>query len=465
MEIRFQAQEYQADGRFRRADYEYRGSPEQGWEVLRQGACVLRLGPGYEPVESLLCGICATDLARRHLPFPLPQITGHEVVGRHGGRRVVVEINASHRARGVTPLRCLYCEQGLDSHCPQRLTLGIDRLPGGFAPWLLAPRAGIHALGEEVSDEAAMLVEPLAAVLQAVHLDPPRPGERVAVLGPRRLGLLLLAALVDYRERQGLDFHLSALARHKDLRRASRRLGADEALDPGGLAARPCYDHVFDTTGSPSGLALALLLSRARVHLKSTHGQPCFGLHQLTRLVIDEITLLPALPPELAAGAEQAVYCSPALARSLSRELAGQRVYSGELAAAGDWLRRNGQAIPLGRFDVAIVADLAQADALLRAGLLRPRGHLVCLPGDEAGPGNPLRHALVRGVTVTSSRCGSFPEAIAMLRRRPDLAQALVAELVTHRFAAGAIEQAFALAADSRRARKVAIYHTALPRG
>jgi D-arabinose 1-dehydrogenase-like Zn-dependent alcohol dehydrogenase len=33
------------------------------------------------PLKNRYCGICTTDLKRHCLPFPLPQIIGHEIVG------------------------------------------------------------------------------------------------------------------------------------------------------------------------------------------------------------------------------------------------------------------------------------------------------------------------------------------------------------------------------------------------
>src|SRR5207249_2809327 len=107
--------------------------------VVREGREHLRLGPGYRLLRVSRCGVCATDLARRQLPFPLPQVTGHEVVAvADDGTPVVVEINASHAARALPPdAWCADCRRGLGTHCPDRLVLGIHDLPGGFGPWLL----------------------------------------------------------------------------------------------------------------------------------------------------------------------------------------------------------------------------------------------------------------------------------------------------------------------------------------
>jgi len=102
--VGFDALEYCADDAFQPARYVFRERPGGGWQVERNGRDHLLLGAGYRLLRTRACGVCSTDLDRRFLPFPLPQITGHEaVVEDEAGRRFVVEINASHRARNEAP--------------------------------------------------------------------------------------------------------------------------------------------------------------------------------------------------------------------------------------------------------------------------------------------------------------------------------------------------------------------------
>ncbi|HEB51821.1 MAG TPA: threonine dehydrogenase, partial [bacterium] len=224
IDLTYEALDYRRDRTFVRAGYRVRGSTERGFEVVRDGAPLLSLGPGFRPLRVMRCGVCSTDLARHLLPFDLPQVIGHEVVAvDEGGRRFVVEINASHLARGV-PHDCAICRAGLATHCPDRVTLGIDRLPGGFGPWILAPVGACVPVPDDIGDEDAVLVEPLAAALQAVTTIAPRPGERIAVLGPRRLGMLVVASLASLRG----GFTIAAIVRDPDLAPLARSCGADE---------------------------------------------------------------------------------------------------------------------------------------------------------------------------------------------------------------------------------------------
>src|SRR5678815_2230483 len=95
--ITFDAMDYRSDQTFARAHYRFDGDAASGWRVERNGSPLLQLGPGYRLLRVRLCGVCSTDLARHHLPFPLPQVIGHEVLATDAdGRRFVVEINASH---------------------------------------------------------------------------------------------------------------------------------------------------------------------------------------------------------------------------------------------------------------------------------------------------------------------------------------------------------------------------------
>ncbi|MEQ9362624.1 MAG: threonine dehydrogenase, partial [Leptospirales bacterium] len=300
--IQFQAPEYQADGSFSDARYEYEGDEQQGWILRRNDEEFDRLGPGYTPVESMYCGVCSTDLARRFLPYPLPQVIGHEVVGTKAGRPVVVEINASHQARGIADDQDPY-NSIMHPHDPRRITLGIDRLPGGFAPVLLAPLHAVIPVPESVSPLVASLTEPFAAALQGVESTHPRPGDRVAVLGPRRLGSLIIAALAGFRKQSGIDFEIIAVARHQHLLDLCLELGADSGVNLATDEAskyKQAFDIVYDTTGKPEGFAVALEMTRRVLHLKSTNGQEVMGLKHLTDMVVDEIALLPAKTEHLA---------------------------------------------------------------------------------------------------------------------------------------------------------------------
>ena len=477
-EIRFEAPEYNADGSFTTAQFLFKGDLENGWQIARNDQPHLRLGPGYIAVRNRRCGVCSTDLARRFLPYPLPQVIGHEVVAEHDGQPVVVEINASHKARGHEWERCAWCAGGMDSHCPERITLGIDRLPGGFAPWLLAPQHAVIPIPEGVDPLAANLTEPLAAALRGVEVTWPHEGERVAVLGPRRLGALAIAALAGFRKERQISFTITALTRHEHLGVMAKGLGADDVIDPNDGLADGSYDVVFDTTGTPDGFELALRLANRAVHLKSTHGREVMGLNHLSDLVVDEQAILPCRPESLdyhwpgetqegqPPRANPNVYVSPSVPKEMLRHLAvidPHRFHRLPPEQAWFYLQQPcalTEGSPVPRFDLAIAGSLADLDTIIRpnggpsGSLLRPGG-AVMLVAEEV---NALSDAVCRrGLEIHTSRCGDFRAALEVMQKNPAIAATMRDNMITHRFTLDQIDKAFAIAADSSKSVKVVV--------
>jgi len=241
--------------------------------------------PGEALVRVRLAGVCNTDLelVRGYMSFR--GVPGHEFVGEVVqcesapewiGQRVVGEINA---ACG----QCETCRAGRPTHCPHRTTLGIAGRDGAFAEYLRLPIANLHRVPENVPDEAAVFVEPLAAaceITQAVHI---RPTDRVAVLGDGKLGLLCAQVL----QLTGCD--LLVIGHHEESLEILRRRGIQTTRRAD--IPMSAYDVVVEATGTPEGFATARQLVRPRgtIVLKSTyHGAVDANL---TRVVVDEVTL------------------------------------------------------------------------------------------------------------------------------------------------------------------------------
>lgn len=463
-DIRFQALEYTIRGGFQPAEYTFIGQEGIGWEILRNGVPHLTLGQGYRLLKSRVCGICATDIDRRFQPFPLPQIIGHEVVTEdlEGGGRFGVEINDTPYYRGEQG-DC-FGDAGLPTHTPGRMVLGIDRLPGGFGPYILAPHGAIVSV-DDFADDTAVLIEPLAAAMQAVIASPPGQGSRVAVLGPRRLGALLIAALHAYRGMSGTSFSIHALARRRDLLDISLKLGADAGIDLSqDDRTQDQFDIVYDTTGTVSGFELALTLTHREIHLKSTNGQPMCGLNNLTALVVDELALLPYTPENLSFHwpqedrGNQTIYCAPGV-RDVPAE--DHTLYGGDTATADATLSGSDFVGRLPRFDLAVASSQAEIDAIIRPSrlhensLVRPRGGIL-FKGDPGS--NPLLNFLAQGGRLRSSRCGDFHTTMKIMRSQKKVADNLAHYLISHCFPVRELETAFSYAQD-KRACKVIVKH------
>ncbi len=233
-------------------------------------------GPDEVLIRVLLAGVCATDLeiVRGYLRFA--GVPGHEFVGvvldgppALHGRRVVADINCPCGA-------CDACRAGQGRHCPHRTVLGIAGRDGAFAELLTVPAANCHVVPEEVSDDAAVFAEPLAAaahVLDAVTLTPQT---RVAVLGTGRLGLLVAQVLrAACQAAPPGPGAVHVIGRNPRTLALCRTWGL-EAVALRDLPPQAAYDVVVECTGAPGGLRLALRLTRPQgtIVLKSTYAEP-----------------------------------------------------------------------------------------------------------------------------------------------------------------------------------------------
>jgi threonine dehydrogenase-like Zn-dependent dehydrogenase len=236
-------------------------------------------------IRVLLAGICRTDLEVLRGYRDFTGIPGHEFVGVVDGpadspwlgRRVVGEINIACGS-------CDLCRRGLDRHCRHRQVLGIKNRAGTFAQYLTLPAGNLHAVPENLPDEAAVFTEPLAAALAVPAAAPHLAESRALVVGDGTLGLL--SAFVLALQGAAVD-----LAGHYP-----EHLSLAEPYGVHGLLEqdldRGDYDVVVEASGSPTGLALALERVRPRgtVVLKSTY-QGEFAL-QTAALVVPEVRLI-----------------------------------------------------------------------------------------------------------------------------------------------------------------------------
>ena len=220
---------------------------------------------GEARVRVRLAGICATDLeiVRGYMGFV--GVPGHEWVGvveqcdapAWVGQRVVGEINVGCGS-------CNACHAGNGRHCARRTVQGIVGRDGAFAEHLALPLANLHRVPDDIPDEAAVFVEPLAAacaILEQVHI---RPTDRVAILGAGRLGQLCARVI----ERVGAEVVVVSRGATRTSRLPPQVRWA-AAADAGDL---PEQDIVVECTGSIAGLTLAgqMLRPQGTLVLKTT---------------------------------------------------------------------------------------------------------------------------------------------------------------------------------------------------
>lgn len=234
-------------------------------------------------VDVVKAGICETDLQLCKGYMGFSGTLGHEFIGiarsgRFAGQRVAGEINCACHA-------CEMCRRQLSNHCPHRTVIGIVGHDGAFAESVIVPEKNLHAIPDEISDDEAVFVEPIAAACRIAEQITLAGGEIVTVLGDGRLGNLC-AQVLRYQGCQVRvvgkhEFKLNLL---ENLHIPTIRL--DE------LQPRRDSDIVVDCTGSPTGLTTALQLVRpcGTIILKTTVAADQ-TIH-MAPFVIDEIKLI-----------------------------------------------------------------------------------------------------------------------------------------------------------------------------
>lgn len=257
-------------------------------------------GEDWVRLTPRLAGICGSDLATldgkssRYFEdiVSFPFVPGHEVVadvvgGPLDGERVVVEPVLSCGVRGLVEV-CPACARGDRGRCERigfgELAPGLQTgycadTGGGWSAGLVAHPSQLLQVPAEMSDEAAVMIEPTACGLHAALRSEQARGGRVVVIGAGTLGLLTVAAL----RRHVLPAALVAVAKYPEQRRFARQLGADYVVEPketlraarrltgslglpadGGSLSRLTggVDTVFDCVGSADSLEAALSVVR-----------------------------------------------------------------------------------------------------------------------------------------------------------------------------------------------------------
>jgi alcohol dehydrogenase len=261
------------------------------------------LRPGWALVRVRLAGICNTDVEILRGYHAFRGTPGHEFVGEVAdvkgvsaatkrnwmGRRVTGEINVSCSAYGYRPV-CDFCRRGLKTHCARRTVLGIVNHDGAFAEYLALPLENLHVVPNNVTDEQAVFVEPIAAACEILDQVNVKEFHSPAVVGDGKLAQLIALVLRTAIPRvvmYGKHEKKLALARSAGIQ--TKKVSGDA----GDLKhIKENFRLLVEATGSPSGLALAQHMTEPRgtLVLKSTfHGAAPV---ETWPIVVKEITVV-----------------------------------------------------------------------------------------------------------------------------------------------------------------------------
>lgn len=263
-------------------------------------------GPRWLRVRNRQCGICATDLSLFFLDVD-PRVAlaalpgfdrvylGHEAVGEiteigpgverfKSGDRVVIEARPANSPNCFTQeieSLCEFCKRGDTRLCVNSsLQMGPQGKGSGWADSYTAHESEVWPVPDDLSDDQASLIEPMAVAVHAVLRRRPEAGEKVLVIGSGIIGLLTLQALKALAP----ESRVTSVVRYSHQGEAAKQLGADEVISDGGdlyaKAARITqakyyqstlnrgmllggFDVVYDCVGNKYTLRDSLRLAKA----------------------------------------------------------------------------------------------------------------------------------------------------------------------------------------------------------
>ena len=212
-------------------------------------------GDGWVRVRPRLSGICGSDLAtlsgHTSLYFTplvsMPFVPGHEIVGETrddapgipAGSRVVIDPLLTCEARGLEP--CDACASAKRNRC-DRITVGhlspglqtgyCSDTGGGWSGELVAHVSQLHVVPDELPDERAVLIEPLACAVHIARRAALVDGGSALVVGAGAVGLFTALALRELTPAG----HVTVVAKHGKQAELARLLGATDVVSPNEVA-------------------------------------------------------------------------------------------------------------------------------------------------------------------------------------------------------------------------------------
>lgn len=231
-------------------------------------------------LRTLSCSVCSYDVRTfRNGSFKVtpPIILGHEICAETttGYRGKNFNINSNSRV-SVYPIipcfDCWFCTNKKYNLCSNLMEIG-STIDGGFAEYIKVPKqvfemGGIIPVPEEVSNEEASLIEPLACCINGINQIKHSEFESAIIIGDGPIGLMQLMLLK--RVFDGLNITIIGKISHR--LKAARNLGADrvivieEELEEKILSSlkevngQKPPNLVFVSNNNPSSLNLALRL-------------------------------------------------------------------------------------------------------------------------------------------------------------------------------------------------------------
>jgi L-iditol 2-dehydrogenase len=229
-------------------------------------------GPGQVLVAVRSVGVCGSDVHYyqhgRIGDFVVrsPLVLGHEASGHivavgdgvdpgRQGARVAIE-------PGTACGHCAQCKAGRYNLCPDMVFFATPPVDGALAEYVSVRSDLAFDLPDEVSDDAAALLEPLSVGIWATGKAAITAGSSVLIAGAGPIGLV--AAQVA-RVRGATTIAVTDIAPHRLA--AAARNGATLTLDArDGQGPAQDFDAFLDCSGAPSAISAGLRTLRPAGH-------------------------------------------------------------------------------------------------------------------------------------------------------------------------------------------------------
>lgn len=223
------------------------------------------LDPDQVLVQVVAVGVCGSDVHYyehgRIGPYVVdhPLILGHELSGRIAAVGSAVDPARVGKRVAVEPQRpcrtCKQCKAGRYNLCPDIEFYATPPINGAFAEYVTIESDFAYDIPDNVSDEAAALIEPLSVGLWACERAGIKPGSRVLIAGAGPIGIIAAQAA---RAFGAAEIHISDIAedrlafalKHGATHAINARSDSTDGLD---------VDAFIDASGAPQAVRAGIM--------------------------------------------------------------------------------------------------------------------------------------------------------------------------------------------------------------
>lgn len=185
-------------------------------------------------IKVKVTAVCGSDVHLfngAHALRRAPAILGHEVAGE------IAEVGSAVKSFSIGDRvtaephvlceECEFCKQGLINICLNKKVPGTPNWIGTFVEYFNAPEKSVHKLGDNISYEMGVLIEPLSVVIHSMNRVSIREKDCIVIMGAGTIGILTLVIAKKMGYKTIITTDTAAFNRELSL-----KFGATAALDP-----------------------------------------------------------------------------------------------------------------------------------------------------------------------------------------------------------------------------------------